>query len=89
MRPSVYIVDFACLMCGRAICDVLVANPRTAIWLSAAVRCGVCGGSPVRSGEVRRRDTRRQPLPPEDWETHVGRPTKAIAAARRAALGAS
>lgn len=53
---DVYVVEFNCLQCGRHITDVTVDNERDAVSrLAPGLRCRVCHGQPVRSGEVTRR----------------------------------
>lgn len=83
--PFVYLVEFACLLCGRIMFTARSASPTALIQPPPrGTRCSVCGGVPIRSGDITRRDAYREP-PVQDITNHRGRPTKAVVDARRAA----
>jgi hypothetical protein len=77
-RTPVWLVPFECLLCGRPICEVKVATETAQIQLRSGVRCRHCQGAPIRG------EARRQVLPEvvDMGESHRGRPTTAMVAAR-------
>lgn len=81
----IYLIDFACLQCGRWMFSVRTRSGTAAIYLDSRRRCTACGGTGVRSGDIRREDAVREVLPDDPELKHRGRPTKAMLAARQAA----
>lgn len=81
-RPGryVYKVEFVCMLCGRHITRVKVADEKAAIQLPPALRCRTCGGAPIRSGDVVREFSSKEPF--IDDRPHRGRPTREMVAAR-------
>jgi hypothetical protein len=80
----VYVVELVCLSCGRWIRDVTVSDEATVIRVPSDARCRECGGAPIRSGEVKRQSTRIETYSFDEYRSHVGRPTRAMLAARAA-----
>jgi hypothetical protein len=83
-RPGRYVwqVEFICLLCGRFVANVKVADQAAAIKLPPTLRCRACGGAPVRSGEVEREFAHTEAV---EWPRKpIGRPTRAMVAARLA-----
>lgn len=64
----VYQVEFVCLLCGRWIADVETAKPKDVV-ITPEQRCKVCGGAPIRSGEVNRKFAPELPV-------QIDRPTR-------------
>ena len=49
-----YLVELVCSLCSREIAFVRVPTPRSRVVLLRPVRCQICGGQALASGEVAR-----------------------------------
>ncbi len=84
-HPRQYEVDIACGHCGRPIAPIITHSPTARIYLRV-MKCTTCNGPLMATGEVRARTVNLLPFDLEAMRsaTHLGRPTNAEIAKRRA-----
>jgi len=79
-----YLLVLVCLLCSHPVTSVRVPTPRTRIVLLRPIRCSICGGQTVVSGDVE-----RVAIPAViKWQTDAprrGRPPKWLQELRRSA----